>query len=94
MHDQITEFAEIRQTIERLNRKLEFVMRELNLRYPDEDVPTYLLLAQEHIRQGRENEAIKLVREHTAIGIVEAREVVEELRVQLQSSATDAGIPV
>ena len=94
MHDQITEFAEIRQTIERLNRKLEFVMRELNLRFPDEDVPTYVLLAHEHIRQGRESEAIKLVREHTAIGIVEAREVVEQMRVQLQSAATAAGVRV
>ena len=84
MHDQTTEFAELRQSIERLSRKVEFIMRELHLSYPDADLPAHIILANELLRQGKDQEAIKVVREHTAIGIVEARDVVEKMRVQLQ----------
>ena len=84
MHDQITEFAEIRQSIERLSRKVEFIMRELNLDYPDADLPAHVLLANELLRQGRDPEAIKVVREHSAIGIIEARELVAQMRAALQ----------
>ena len=84
MHDQITEFAEIRQSIERLSRKVEFIMRELHLDYPDADLPAHVLLANELLRQGRDPEAIKVVREHGAIGIIEARELVAQMRAALQ----------
>ena len=95
MHDQTTEFAELRQSIERLSRKVEFVMRELNLHYPDADLPAHILLVNDLLREGREQEAIKVVREHTAIGIIEAREVVEQMRAQLliPAGTAAAGAP-
>lgn len=80
MHDQNTQLTELRQTLDRLSRKIDFIYDELHLRYPDEDVPLYVLEAREHVRQGRDSEAVKVVREHTAIGIVEARAVIEEMR--------------
>lgn len=84
--DQVQAMAqgvELRQQLERLTRKLEYLYRELNMKYPDDDVPMYVIAAREYVLQGREAEAVKIVREHTAVGIVEARTIVEDLRSRL-----------
>lgn len=85
MYDQNPQLTELRQILDRLSRKIDFIYDELHLRYPDEDVPLYVLEAREHVRQGRDGEAVKVVREHTAIGIVEARAVVEEMRARFHT---------
>ena len=71
--------AELKQTIDRLARKLDFLYRHLRVDYPDEAVPVYVLEAQELVRVGRDTEAIKIVREQTAVGIIEARAIIEDM---------------
>ena len=83
MQDHTPQIAELRQLVDRLSSKIEYLYRELNVRYLDENVPLYVLQAQEMVRTGRDSEAIKIVREHTAIGIVEAREVVAMMMERL-----------
>ena len=44
--DQVQAMAqgvELRQQLERLTRKLEYLYRELNMKYPDDDVPMYVI---------------------------------------------------
>jgi hypothetical protein len=89
-HDQVQSMAqavELRQMLERLSRKLEYLYRELNVKYPDDDVPMYVIEAREYVLQGRDADAVKIVREHTAVGIVEARTIVEDLRRRLARTA-------
>jgi hypothetical protein len=70
---------EMKLAIDRLNRKLDFIFKHLAIQYPDDSVPVYVLEAQEYIRLGRDSDAVKVVREHTAVGIIEARAIVEDL---------------
>jgi hypothetical protein len=78
--------AELRAQLDRLSRKLEYLYRDLNISYPDDDVPTYVIEARELVLQGRDADAVKIVREHTAVGIIEARSIVEDLRRRLARS--------
>ncbi len=71
--------AELKLTIDRLARKLDFLYKHLRVDYPDEAVPVYVLEAQELVRVGRDTEAIKIVREQTAVGIIEARAIIEDM---------------
>jgi hypothetical protein len=71
--------AELKLTIDRLARKLDFLYKHLRVEYPDEAVPVYVLEAQELVRVGRDTEAIKIVREQTAVGIIEARAIIEDM---------------
>ncbi len=82
----LAQSIELRQQIDRLTRKLEYLYREFNVKYPDDDVPGYVIEARELVLQGRDAEAVKIVREHTAVGIVEARSIVEDLRRRLARS--------
>ena len=74
--DLTAELADLRQANERLRRKVEFLYDKLGLTYTDEDVPLYVLHAQELIRAKQYNEAMRVIREHTAVGIVEARTIL------------------
>ena len=74
-----TENAELHMLLDKLTRKVDFLYRAMNLEYPDEAVPTYVLRAQELVSQGRDLEAIKIVREQTAVGMSEARAIIEDL---------------
>jgi hypothetical protein len=69
----------LRGDIERLERKLDFLFRHLHLDYIESDLPSYMLEATQLIRFGRQDDAIKLIREYTAVGIVEARAQVEQI---------------
>ena len=77
--DQENSNAELRVLLDRLSRKVDYIYRHVGLEYADETVPVYVLRAQELVREGRDSEAIKIVREHTAVGMVEARAIVEDL---------------
>lgn len=71
--------VELKLTIDRLMRKLDFLYKHLRIEYPDESVPTYVLEARELVRQGRDSEAVKTIREQTAVGVLEARAIVEDM---------------
>jgi hypothetical protein len=80
---QSAELVELRQANERLRRKLDFLYQKLGLEYTDEDVPLYVLHAQELIRAAQYGDALRVIREHTAVGIVEARAMTVDLAVRL-----------
>lgn len=81
--DHTAELAELRQTNERLRRKIDFLFDRLGLTYTDQDVPLYVLHAQELIRAGQYGDALRVIREHTAVGIVESRAIVVDLSRRL-----------
>ena len=83
--DHTAELAELRQTNERLRRKIDFLFDRLGLTYTDQDVPLYVLHAQELIRAGQYGDALRVIREHTAVGIVEARAIVVDLSRRLNA---------
>ncbi len=72
-------FAELMVMLDKISRKLDYLYRHVGLEYADESVPVYVLRAQEMVRDGRDTEAIKIVREHTAVGMLEARAIVEDM---------------
>lgn len=91
LQDAMTQNAELRQMIERLTRKLDYLYRSMGVQYPDDDLPLYVLEAREYVLQNRDAEAIKVVREHTAVGILEARAIVDDMRRRLaRTPAADA----
>lgn len=77
------ELAELRQAHERLRRKVDFLFDRLGLVYTDQDVPLYVLHAQELIRAGQYGDALRVIREHTAVGIPEARAIIVDLSKRL-----------
>jgi hypothetical protein len=81
--DLTTELTDLRQANERLRRKVEFLYDKLGLIYADEDVPLYVLHAQELIRASQYSDALRVIREHTAVGIVEARTIIVEMCARL-----------
>ncbi len=91
LEDPSAELAELRQTNERLRRKLDFLYDRLGLVYTDDHVPLYVLHAQELIRAGQFGDALRVVREHTAVGIREARAMIADMAARLGVPApTDA----
>jgi hypothetical protein len=76
--------VELRQVIDRLSRKIDYLYRAMGIPYPDDDLPGYVMQARELILLDRDSEAVKVVREHTAVGIVEARAIVEDMRRRLR----------
>jgi ribosomal protein L7/L12 len=69
--------------LNRLERKVDFLLRELNLVEKEEatlpDFGPVLTEVAELVRQNRKIEAIKLYREMTGVGLKEAKEVVDRL---------------
>jgi hypothetical protein len=88
LHASLTD-VELRQVIDRLSRKIDYLYRSLGVPYPDDDLPGYVMQARELILLDRDAEAVKVVREHTAVGIVEARSIVEDMRRRLRRAPVD-----
>ncbi len=69
--------------LNRLERKVDFLLRELNLVEKEEatlpDFDPVLSAVAELVRQNHKIEAIKLYRELTGVGLKEAKEVVDRL---------------
>ena len=69
--------------LNRLERKVDFLLRELNLVEKEEatlpDFDPVLNKVVELVRLNRKIEAIKLYRELTGVGLKEAKEVVDRL---------------
>ena len=83
LQDPTAELAELRQANERLRRKLDNLYDRLGLVYTDDDVPLYVLHAQELIRSGQYADALRVIREHTAVGILEARAMTIDMATRL-----------
>ena len=79
----IEELAELKRHLERLERKVDFVFRHLHVEYVESDLPSYMLEATTLIRNSRNDEAVKMIREYTAVGIAEARAQVEQIQRNL-----------
>jgi hypothetical protein len=82
------DLSETRLLVERLQRKVDYLYKHFGLTYPDESLPLYVVEARELVLQNRDDDAIKVVREHTAVGILEARAIVEDMRRRLARSVT------
>ena len=83
MLDQTPTALELKHQFDLINRKIEFLFRAMNLTFPEDTMPRYLMEAHDHVRAGRDNDAMKVIREHTAIGLVEARDAVTEIRREI-----------
>jgi hypothetical protein len=79
MAELIETIADLKGDLERLERKMDFLFRHLHLDYIESDLPSYMLEATQLIRFGHRDEAMKLIREYTAVGMVEARQQVEQI---------------
>ena len=51
----------------------------IDLEYFESDLPGFMLEATQLIRKGRREEAMRLIREYTAVGLIEARAQVEQI---------------
>ena len=75
--------SQIISRLNRLERKVDFLLRELNLLEREEaallDFDPDLTEVSALVRQNRKIEAIKLYRELTGAGLKEAKEVVDRL---------------
>ena len=83
MAELIETLAELKGQIERLERKIDFAFRHLHLDYVESDLPSYMIEATSLIRSSRKDEAVKVIREYTAVGIAEARAQVEQIERDL-----------
>jgi hypothetical protein len=79
MAELIESIQALKGDIERLERKVDFLFRHLHVDYVESDLPGYMLEATQLIRFNRRDDAIKLIREYTAVGLVEARQQVEQI---------------
>jgi hypothetical protein len=79
MAELIQNIHDLKGDIERLERKIDFLFRHLHIDYVESDLPGYMLEATQLIRFGRRDDAMKLICEYTAVGLVEARLQVEQI---------------
>jgi hypothetical protein len=75
----IDNIHDLKGDIERLERKLDYLFRHLHIEYVESDLPGYMLEATQLVRFGRREDAMKLIREYTAVGLIEARQQVEQI---------------
>ncbi len=88
VHQQL---LEVRQSIENLARRVEFLYEHLGVREPDNGVPAYVRDATRLVRENRVNEAVRLIVEHTAVGLAEARAMVEDLALRARTGTRTSG---
>jgi ribosomal protein L7/L12 len=77
------ELAALRIRVADLERKLDYVMRRLNVPDPDTPQASVLAEAEQWLRQGKKIEAVKAYRERTGVGLKEAKDVVDDLERRL-----------
>lgn len=83
--DEQSRLAKIEATLARLEDKVDFLYRTLEVRYatPEERVPPYIAEVRALLERNRKIEAIKLYREHTGLGLKEAKDAVEAIEQTL-----------
>lgn len=87
MDSEISEhFHRVAQAIARLERKTDFILRELNLEYidtPESSIPPQLDEVYTLLRQGKKLQAIQAYRRQTGAGLGEAKDAVEQIEMGL-----------
>jgi ribosomal protein L7/L12 len=83
MAEPIDQLQILKIAVETLERKIDALYRHLNVSYEESDLPSYMVEATSLVRSGRRDEAVKLIREYTATGILEARQMVEQIERNL-----------
>lgn len=83
MAELIESLADLKRDIERLERKVDFLYRHLHMDYVESDLPAYMIEATTLIKNSRRDDAVKLIREYTAVGIIEARAQVDQIERNL-----------
>jgi ribosomal protein L7/L12 len=72
------EFLALKSRISELEDKLQFLYRRLNIDYIDPNSDAALApQVQEALRRGNKIEAIKIYRELTGVGLVEAKQAID-----------------
>jgi ribosomal protein L7/L12 len=77
-----SQIDEVRGLIMRLEKKVDFILKHLQLDY-QEPIDPYILDVIVLLQKGKEIDAIKLVREHTGLGLAEAKKMVDDLKRKL-----------
>ncbi len=82
--DESNRLSELQVRVADLEKKLEFVMNHLQLKYYDPGAPNPAMQAvADWLRKGNKIEAIKAYRLATNAGLAEAKTAVEALEIQL-----------
>jgi ribosomal protein L7/L12 len=77
MSEHDPEIQELRQRIEKLENKIAFLFKNLQITYPDEVNPKIIEL----LKQGKKIEAITLYRRETGVDLNRAKAFVEAIEV-------------
>ncbi len=80
--------AQLVQAVERLERKVDFILKHLNLEFDEANAPepAYMVEARDLIRRGNKIQAIKIYREHTGLGLAEAKAAIDALEIKFRLS--------
>ncbi|HXV97640.1 MAG TPA: ribosomal protein L7/L12 [Anaerolineae bacterium] len=80
--------AQLFQAVDRLERKVDFILKHLNLDFDEADAPepSYMAEIYDLVRRGNKIEAIKLYRGHTGLGLAEAKAAIDALEIKLKLS--------
>jgi ribosomal protein L7/L12 len=78
--------AQLVEAVERLERKVDFILKHLDLEFDESDAPepTYMAEIYDLVRRGHKIEAIKLYRNHTNLGLAEAKAAIDALEIKLK----------
>ncbi len=76
-----SQLYQLMQKVAQLERKIDFILRHLDLEYqePDEPAPAYIGQIRSLLQRGNKIEAIKMYREATGVGLAEAKAAVEAI---------------
>lgn len=81
--DDTTRITNLQMKVAELERKLDFVMKHLDLEIPQDPQAPWMVEVASLLRQGNRLEAINLYRERTGGNLKAAKDAVEELARQL-----------
>jgi ribosomal protein L7/L12 len=76
----------IARAIARLERKTDFILKQLNLEYtdqPEDSIPPNLVEAYDMLKQGKRLQAIQIYRKQTGVGLDEAKLAIEKIELGL-----------
>ncbi len=74
------------RAIARLERKTDFILKQLNLEYvdhPEDSIPPALTEVYDLVRQGKRLQAIAAYRKQTGLGLDEAKDAIQQIELGL-----------
>jgi len=81
-----TRLDAIAQAIARLERKTDFILKQLNLEYvdhPEDSIPPHLIEVYALLKEGKRLQAIQAYRKQTGVGLDEAKTAIESIELGL-----------